>query len=452
MKRIILIVDDDALMATTLTMMIQKWDYQTFHAENGAAALEFLQEQHVDLVLSDMRMPVLDGYGLLTKACTLYPALPFIMMTAHGSVEGAVDCMRAGAFDYVTKPPAGDELKLTMERAMENASLKKENAFLRSELASMGPDDKRLLGESPAMMKIFDLIQRVSKTDSTILITGETGTGKELVAQTIHFNSPRATQPMVACNCAALNSNLLESELFGHEKGSFTGATTSRRGRFEEADGGTLFLDEIGETDLGFQAKLLRVLQEREFERVGGNQRIRVDVRVIACTNRDLAAEVRDGNFREDLYYRLRVLPIQLPPLRERTEDLLPLADAFLHRFSDQYQSKANEFTPDAENWLLNEKWPGNIRELQHTVERAVVLASSSTIDVEDLRLESEQPLSIAKGSGNLQDFLDQQATSHILSILEQTGWRKKKAANILGVDRATLYRMIKKHSLEKST
>ena len=452
MKRKLLIVDDDALMATNLMILIKRWDFDTVTATNGTEALTILHSDEVDLVLSDMRMPEMDGMTLLTKAKEDFPDLPFIMMTAHGSVEGAVDCMRTGAFDYVIKPPTADELKITIERALEHTDLQKENAFLRSEMASMGTGRHRLLGESPAMTQVFDLIKRVARTHSTILISGETGTGKELVAQSIHYNSPRADQPLVACNCAALNNNLLESELFGHEKGAFTGATTSRRGRFEEADQGTLFLDEIGETDLGFQAKLLRVLQEMEFQRVGGNERIKVDVRVIACSNRDLAAEVKGGKFREDLYYRLRVLPIHLPPLRERHGDILPLAYAFLKRFTDQYKAPGDTFTSEAKQWLQSQSWPGNIRELQHTIERAVVLSSSPEIGVKDLQFDTGTQPAEASDDMTLQGFIDRKSTDHILSMLEKTGWKKQKAAELLGIDRATLYRMIKKYQLEKST
>ncbi|MEM7394652.1 MAG: sigma-54 dependent transcriptional regulator, partial [Verrucomicrobiota bacterium] len=375
MRQTILLIDDDPLDVSTLEMMFSGWDYDVLTARSGEEGLKVLEEATVDLLISDVWMPGIKGNEVLTQTLERYPELPVILITGRADIETAVDSMKQGAFDYVQKPPDEDDLKLTVERAMEHARLRRENEFLRAELAAGGKYGERLIGQSPAMQKVFDLIHKVARTDSTVLITGETGTGKELVAQTIHFNSPRAKKPMIAFNCAAFNPNLMESELFGHEKGAFTGAVSTRRGRFEDADGGMLFLDEIGETSLEFQAKLLRVLQEKELERVGGNTRIEIDVRVLASTNRDLQDEVKEGRFREDLYYRLRVIPIHMPPLRERGDDIILLATTFMNKFSEQYNCEAESFSKKCQEYLLSREWKGNVRELEHALERAVILS-----------------------------------------------------------------------------
>ena len=307
---------------------------------------------------------------------------------------------------------------------------------------------ERLLGRSEKMLEVFDIINRVARADSTVLITGETGTGKELVAQTRHFKSNRAERLLVSLNCAALNPGVIESELFGHEKGAFTGAIASRRGRFEDANGGTLFLDEISETSPEFQAKLLRVLQESEFERVGGSKPIQVDVRVITSTNRDLAMRVSDGKFREDLYYRLRVIPIHVPPLRERRDDIVLMAQHFVATFSERYQGTPRTISDEGMKYLETQEWKGNVRELLHAVERAVVLSTTAALEPTDFHV-SESTTAEDQHGDELSDFVEKQTREHVISVLERSQWRKKKAADRLGIDRATLYRMLKKYSIE---
>ncbi len=447
MHHLALIIDDDAIIRMALESMLEDWDYSVRTAPTAEDGLRCLREELPDVVLCDVRMPGMSGLEFQQTVRQSHPTLPVVLLTAHGSVKSAVDAIRAGAFDYVLKPPEPEELRLLLARAVEHGRLQRENSRLRSEIATLGRGGARLLGDSPRMREIHELIRRVARTDSTVLVTGETGTGKELVARTIHYQSPRAEFPLVSCNCAAFNANLLESELFGHEKGAFTGATSARRGRFEEADGGTLFLDEIGETSREFQAKLLRVLQEREFERVGGNRRVAVDVRVIASTNRDLAAEVEARNFREDLYYRLRVVPIHLPPLRERREDILPLATAFLDQFRQDYGGPAHEISAEAAEWLARQEWRGNVRELRHCVERAVVLAEHARLEPADFAM-GDAPPPAAGTPETLERFLDQQTAAFILRKLDENAWKKQQTAEQLGIDRATLYRLIQKHRL----
>jgi two-component system response regulator HydG len=378
------------------------------------------------------------------------PGLPVILITGYADIRAAVRAMKLGAFDYVVKPPHPEEFRITLDRALEHSRLRRENQRLRGELAARGGTaGERLIGASRAMGEVLALVERVAATDSTVLVVGETGTGKELVARTIHAQSRRSGGPFVALNCAAVNANLIESELFGHEKGAFTGAIAARRGRFEEADGGTLLLDEVAETALEFQAKLLRVLQEREFERVGSSRPVRVDVRVIASTNRDLRAETAGGRFREDLFYRLNVVPILLPPLRERVEDIAPLAQHFLTLYCERYGCPARALAPEAIRWLQAQEWRGNVRELQHAVERAVVLSRGDTVAPDDFAplrsFGSPPPASVA-----LRDVVEEKTREHVLAVLEQTGWRKQRAAELLGVDRATLYRLMRRYAVEK--
>jgi len=335
-----------------------------------------------------------------------------------------------------------------MERAIEHSMLKKENAFLRSELAVGGVYGDRLIGVSPPMLEVFDLISRVAVADSTVLISGETGTGKELVAQMIHFKSTRAEKPFVAVNCAAINQGLSESELFGHEKGAFTGAAAARKGRFEDAEGGTLFLDEITEGTPEFQAKLLRVLQEGTIQRVGGNQDIKVDVRVIASTNLDIDKEVKEGRFREDLFFRLNVVPVLVPPLRDRKEDIPVLARHFLSTYGSRYNSSVSAISDKAIDHLVRQEWSGNVRELQHAVERAVVLASHEVLEPDDFASRRSPSAEVAEAR-TLAEVVDEQTRLHVLEVLEGEQWHKQKAADILAVDRATLYRIIKKFGLD---
>jgi len=447
-----LIIDDDASMTLLLATMARGCGVDVDTAPNGEDALEMLNDKVYDLVLSDIRMPGMSGIEVLAKIRERQPGLPVILLTAHGSVKAAVQAMRDGAFDYILKPVDEGELQIIIERALEYSRLRNENAYLRAEMTDDSLFAGRLLGASEAMQSVFDLIHRVARSDSTVLITGETGTGKELVAQTIHFKSPRADHPFIACNCAALHENLLESELFGHERGAFTGAVTTRRGRFEMADGGTIFLDEIGETSREFQANLLRVLQEGEFERVGGARKIKVNVRVIASTNRDIKEEVASGRFREDLYYRLRVVPIVLPPLRERKDDILPLAYYFLDKFGTRYEQTLTGISDDGREWLLRQEWKGNVRELEHTIERAAVLAPGPELEANDLRIPEESKSGEADAATRLQDVIDRTTREHIIKILDSTSWKKQRAAELLGIDRATLYRLLKKLGISDNT
>ena len=450
MKATVLLVDDDPLDVVPVRILVESWGHEVVTARHAAEALATLVQRPVDLVISDVCMPGMTGEELMRQLTREHPGLPVILFTGKGSIKAAVAAMRDGAFDYVTKPPHEEELRLCVERALEHGRLRRENAALRAQLGATGRYGERLLGRSPAMLGVFDTINRIARTDSTVLITGETGTGKEMVAQTLHYKSARSSGPLIAFNCAALNPHLVESELFGHEKGAFTGAVAARRGRFEEADGGTLFLDEIGETTLEFQAKLLRVLQERCLERVGGGKKIEVDVRLIASTHRDLGALVREGRFREDLYYRLRVIPLHLPPLRERREDILPLATHFATTYTGRYAVRPRAFSPRAEEHLLRQEWRGNVRELQHAVERAVLLAQGPQIAPADLVINEGRPAAATGEDPSLQAQLDRATRDYVVQVLERTGWRKQQAADVLGVDRVTLYRLMKKMGMEK--
>jgi two-component system response regulator HydG len=448
MKSTILLIDDDPIDIKSLQCLLESWDYDVIAARSGKEALVKLATDPVDIIVSDLRMPNMSGEDVVRAVGQTHAGLPVVLITGHGDIRSAVQAMKLGAFDYVIKPPDEEEFKMTVARAIEHSLLRKENACLRADLGADGMYVERLLGQSPAISEVIDLIARVAKTDSTVLITGETGTGKELAARTLHYHSHRAGRPLIAVNCASLNPNLIESELFGHEKGAFTGAVASRRGRFEEADGGTLFLDEISEISLESQAKLLRVLQEGEVERLGSNQKFRVNVRIVASTNRLMDAEIKAGRFREDLFYRLNVIPIRLPPLRERPEDIGILADHFADIFSKRYRTTAVTITPDTHRCLARCEWRGNVRELQHAVERAVVLSQNTQLQPTDFQFEDIRPAS-SPTDGTLQAFLDQQTREHVLSVLRRTRWHKQHAAALLGIDRATLYRLMKKHQIE---
>ena len=448
MKSTILLIDDDPVDIKALQLLLQSWGHEVLCARSGKEGLRTLESSPVDTIVADVRMPGMSGEDVARAVHAEEPRLPVILITAHGDIRAAVGAMKLGAFDYVVKPPDEEEFRLTIERALEHSRLQRENEYLRAELAAGGIYGERLIGRSAKMLAVFELIDRVARTESTILITGETGTGKELVAQTIHYKSRRADRPLIALNCASLNPNVIESELFGHEKGAFTGAVTPRRGRFEEADGGTLFLDEIGETSLEFQAKLLRALQEQEVARVGGNKPIHVDVRMLASTNRDLGEQVKNGTFREDLYYRLSVIPIHLPPLRERRGDIELLAEHFLSTYGRRYDCPANGITAEGKKHLESRDWKGNVRELQHAIERAVVLSPREQLGPDDFTaLPTVGPP--GPSDQTLRGFVDARTREHVLAVLDRTGWRKQRAAEALGIDRATLYRMLRKFSIE---
>jgi DNA-binding NtrC family response regulator len=448
MNTSILIVEDDVLLGASIEAMVADLGYDVRRVRTGEDALAAITEFAFDLVISDIQLPGINGDDVMVAAHNRFPDLPFILITAYGDVKSAVEAIRNGAFQYLLKPIDPDELGVVVRRVLESTSLRREVEAIRAELDSHGTS---MIGRSPAIRRIQDLIRRVARTDSTVLISGETGTGKEVVARAIHYRSPRAGGPLVAFNCAAFNENLMESELFGHERGAFTGAAHQRKGRFEDANGGTIFLDEIGETTKSFQAKLLRVLQEREIERVGSNTRLPIDVRVLASTNRDLQVEVREGRFREDVYYRLQVVPIHIPPLRERKDDILLLADYFIALFCDQYECPVRGLSPEGRQYLLEQPWEGNVRELKHAMERAVVLAEHPWLSPRDLRPPDplSAPTPSRPGSVLLQDVLDQCTRDHVLHVLDRTGWKKTETAELLGIDRATLYRIIKRHRIE---
>ena len=382
-RKTILVVDDDTAHRTMLKTLVGGWGYAIAEADDGESAIHLVRDQPYDLVLMDVRMLKVSGLEALSAIKTVNPAIPVVIMTAFSSVETAVAALKQGAHDYLTKPLDFDKLRVTIERAMEHTHLKEENRRLRESLG-LQFDRNRMVARSPAMLKLLNTAAQVASSEATVLISGESGAGKEVVAGVIHFNSPRCRGPYVRLNCAAITETLLESELFGHEKGAFTGAERRREGRFQQADGGSLFLDEVSEMPLAMQVKVLRVLQEREVTRVGADVVERVDVRMIAATNRNLSTMVAGGQFREDLYYRLNVVSIEMPPLRERKDDIPALADSFVRRFASELKRKMDGIRPDAMKLLLRYNWPGNIRELENAIERAVLLAEGATIGLDD--------------------------------------------------------------------
>lgn len=375
----ILIVDDEANIRRVLDAVFTKDGYRVLTAENGRKALDIIStEPNLDVLLCDLIMPDLNGIEVLKSAREINPFLSVVMITAHGTIKTAVDAMRFGAFDYITKPFDMDEIKLIVRNALERRRLLAENTELKQELRSHYKFDE-IIGSSGKMQEVYKIIERVANSNATVLIRGESGTGKELVARAIHFNSPRSAKPFIAVSCAALPETLLESELFGHEKGAFTGAAGQKAGRFELANQGTLFLDEIADVSLAMQVKLLRVLQERKFERIGGTKTLNMDVRLIAATNRNLEDDVAAGGFREDLYYRLQVIQVFLPPLRDRKEDIPPLVEHFVEKFNKQNSRSMKFASPECMDLLMKYNWPGNIRELENAIERGVVLADPSS-------------------------------------------------------------------------
>lgn len=449
-KRTILIADDEKNIREGLALALD--DYDCILAEDGGKAWKIVNEQHVDLVISDLRMPVMPGSELLKKIVSTYPAIPVVVLTGHGTVETAVESMREGAVDFLTKPVNIDHLDLLIKRTFANIEVLEQNNALSRELENIKKGQKfsKIIGNSSTIKNMMDTISQVAPTDSSVMITGESGVGKELVADAIHSFSRRKDGPFIKVNCSALSESLLESELFGHEKGAFTGAIAQKKGRFELADGGTIFLDEIGEINQSIQVKILRVLQEREFERVGGERTIKVDVRILAATNRNLEEAIGKGTFREDLYYRLNVVSIKVPSLRERKEDILLLATEFLSRFAKKNGKTIDGFTAKTKSVLFNYDWPGNVRELQNCIESAVVMSKSNLIDVDDL------PAKIRNGSVN-QNFIHipigasmaQAEKIMIANTLSLTKGNKTKAADVLGIGRKTLLRKIQEEGNE---
>jgi two-component system response regulator HydG len=446
----VLVVDDDTAHRTMLRTLISGWGYAVSETDDGAAAIESVKKASYDLVLMDVRMVKVSGLEALEKIKSHNPAIPVIIMTAYSSVETAVEALKQGAHDYLTKPLDFDKLRLTLERAMEHTRLKEENRMLRESLGRRF-DSQNIIGKSPAMIKLLETVAQVAPSEATVLISGESGTGKELIAGAIHFNSLRKEGPFVKINCAAITETLLESELFGHEKGAFTGADRRKEGRFSQAHRGSLFLDEVSEMSLMMQVKLLRALQEREFSRVGGETTIQVDVRVIAATNKNLLEQISAGTFREDLYYRLNVVELAVPPLTQRKEDIPLLAQHFLEMFAAKNQKEIKGFTPRAMDNLIRYDWPGNVRELMNAVERGVVLARSHYLDEADFRFLKDSGLSDDENSAGPDDLsiegdapLDEIEKSAILKTLEAAGGNKSEAARRLGITRKTLHKKLK--------
>jgi two-component system, NtrC family, response regulator HydG len=451
-KPSVLIVDDDSTHRTMLRALIGGWGYNAFEADDGSTAMDKVQERPFDMVLMDVRMLKVSGIEALERIKAFNPAIPITIMTAYSSVETAIEALKKGAYDYLTKPLDFDKLRLTLERAMEHIRLKEENRILKENLGKHF-DMQNIIGRSPAMITLLETVAQVAPSEATVMITGESGTGKELIAGVIHFNSPRKDGPFIKINCAAITETLLESELFGHEKGAFTGADRRKEGRFYQAHGGTLFLDEISEMTLTMQVKLLRVLQERELTRVGGEKVITVDVRVIAATNKNLLELKNKGEFREDLYYRLNVVGLEIPPLRKRIEDIPLLARHFLEMFAKKNRKEIKGFTPIAMDRLIRYDWPGNVRELMNAVERAVVLARTDYLDDTDFTImqhlsrQPEEPLPLFIEKDNHLS-LEQVEKAAILSTMKSVAGNKSEAARRLGITRKTLHKKLKKYQV----
>ncbi len=448
MKFNILVVDDEKNIRVGLGKSLELDGYNVILAPDGKEAIEKVETSDVDLIIADLKMPRLSGEELLKRMTASYPTVPVIILTGHGSIEAAVNAMRDGAYDFLTKPVNLDRLSLLVKRALSNRELVLEHRALQAELEKKN-QFANIIGKSSAMKKIYEVVKQVAPTKASVLITGESGVGKELIADAIHYNSPRREKPLIKVHCAALTETLLESELFGHERGAFTGAVDRKRGRFELAHMGTLFLDEIGEINQSIQIKILRVLQEKKFERVGGEETLEVDVRIIAATNRNLKDEIVSGEFREDLYYRLNVVNIDIPPLRERKEDIPLMVSAFIKELAKENDKVIEGIDSKAMMTLYNHSWPGNVRELRNCIESAVVMSKANIIMGEDL------PPSIQSNSdGNyiklpLGISLEEAEKELITFTLNQNKGNKSKSASVLGIGRKTLHRKIQEYGLE---
>jgi DNA-binding NtrC family response regulator len=443
----ILIVDDDPEIAAVLTELLKRDGHQVTGCTTGAAAIATGREDRFDVVLADIRLPDMDGLAVLRAFQEASPDAAVIVMTAFGTVETAIQAIKAGAYDYVPKPFKLDEVRIVVQRALERKRLLQENRRFRQELRGKYRLEN-VVGSIGPMLEIFKTVARVAPTKSTVLIQGESGTGKELIARTIHYNSDRAQDPFVAVDCGALPETLLESELFGHERGAFTGATALKRGLFEVARGGTCFLDEIGDVPPAVQSRLLRVLQEHEVKRVGGTESIKVDVRMIAATNKHLESLVKAHTFREDLFYRLSVVTLTIPPLRERVDDIPLLAEFFLRKFARETGKPVERIAPEAMALLAGYPWPGNVRELEHAIERAVILTQNPIVLAEDLPPELQAPLGAGPAAEAPVLPLREVERRHLLFALERAGGNRKRAAGWLGITRRTLYRMAARHGI----
>jgi two-component system response regulator AtoC len=448
---IVLVADDESAIRTNLKLLLESEGYQVREAADGGQAARLLQDPEVALALLDLKMPVLDGMDVLRGHADRLEETPVIVITAYGGSKAAIEAMKLGAFDYITKPFDFDEVLFSIRRALTQRALVAQVQVLSRDRPDER-DDEELVGRAPGMLQIFKTIGRVAPTREPVLIVGESGTGKELVANAIHKNSERADQPFIKVNSAALSPTLLESELFGHEKGAFTGAVARRTGRFEQAHGGTLFLDEIGDLGIDLQAKLLRVLQTGQFERVGGDVTLQVNVRVLAATNRDLVTRISEGLFREDLLYRLNVLTIELPPLRQRREDIPLLAEHILRKLSHKYDWPNLALAPEALAYLSAQAWPGNVRELQNVLARAAILARGRIIGLDDVRTTASAAASTEPPSGSLllRDLLGETERRAIRQALEQEKWNRTRAARLLGISRRQLFDKIRQYGLHE--
>lgn len=441
----ILVVDDDQVHRFMLVSMLKEWGWTCAEADDGTTALAAVKKYNYDAILMDVRMTKMDGREAFSRIQAIYPALPVIIMTAYSSVDDAVEVIQQGAHDYLTKPLDFERLRLTLMRAVDHhqvASRRQQSDRQEKHL------DTRIIGESPPMLELLDMVRYVAPTEATVLIFGESGTGKELVAEALHNNSERRSKPFVKVNCAALVENLLESELFGHEKGAFTGAEKRRDGKFVQADGGTLFLDEIGETSQAMQVKLLRVLQEQELQRVGGEETVSIDVRIIAATNRDLEKEVAEGRFREDLYYRLNVVMLIVPPLRDRAGDISLLVNYFANKFAQKNRRQLDKITDDCMKYLTRYPWPGNVRELENAIERGIILMRGTEFTEKSLPLPV-QNYTLTNGSPVADEptSLFDAEKQLVIKTLNKTSGNKSEAARLLGITRKTLQNKLKKYT-----
>jgi DNA-binding NtrC family response regulator len=445
----ILLVDDEKSVRSTLTLFLQKEGYTVHEAINGAEGIEKAKAHFYDLVITDLKMKPLNGIEVLREVKTINPLTEVVVMTAFGTVESGVEAMRLGAYDYIQKPFDREEFLIIVAKALERKQLVKEVEQLQSELKEKYKFEN-IIGNSNEMMQVLSMVSKVAPTDSTVLISGESGTGKELIARAIHLNSKRKNMAFVTINCGALPENLQESELFGHVRGAFTGAIRDKRGLFQDASGGTLFLDEVGETTLAAQVKILRFLQNGEIRRVGDNEPMFVDVRLLAATNKNLEKAIGDGTFREDLYYRLNVIPIHLPPLRQRRDDVPLLVNHFLERFVARTKKKIASISPEAMKLLVGYHWPGNVRELENVIERAVILTNKNIIMPKDLPpgVLNQQKKAEEVDDGN-EPTLETLEKNYILKILDKYTWNQKKASEVLGISTTTLWRKLKSYGIE---
>ncbi|MDZ7263937.1 MAG: sigma-54 dependent transcriptional regulator [candidate division KSB1 bacterium] len=447
----IVIVDDDHAIRLSLSQLLDKEGHTCHVVENGTQALATLKSGRFDLALVDLKMPGIDGLDLLKEIRQRSPKTDVVIITGYATVETAVEAMKFGAYDYLQKPFSVDTIRQVLHKILEKRAILKDGKPRQLHFDRNGQIET-IIGQSPRMLEVYELVQKVAPTDSTVLITGETGTGKELIAKAIHYNSQRRHKPFMAVDCNSLVETLFESELFGHVKGSFTGAIATKHGSLELASGGTFFFDEIGNISLNIQSKILRAIQEKEIRRVGSSETIKVDVRVIAATNKDLRRAVDEGSFREDLFYRISVIPIHLPALRERKEDILPLAHYFLEKYNQRRQQMIYGISPRVREIFLNYNWPGNVRELENVIERAAVIEDDNEITVASLPPHIQGTIPLESPSSHEIKRLDQLEREHILRTLKATDWNRSKTARLLGIDRKTLYDKIKRYDIKKTS